>query len=104
MPIPGYPQRPRLAYFMEQFRTLPGVGRWKRAVAGEGDAAAWLEQGKKIAVKNAPTYFGTVAYEIVSDADHGKITATVEIPLAGRPSGAAAHCAIRRPCRSKASP
>jgi hypothetical protein len=41
---------------------------------------AWLEQGKKISVKNAPTYFGTVAYEIVSDADHGKISATVEMP------------------------
>ncbi|MGD0900860.1 MAG: hypothetical protein ABR915_23760, partial [Thermoguttaceae bacterium] len=40
----------------------------------------WLEQGKKISVKNAPTYFGTVAYEVVSDVDHGKITATVEMP------------------------
>jgi len=40
----------------------------------------WLEQGKKISVRNAPTVFGPVAYEIVSDADHGKITATVEMP------------------------
>ena len=40
----------------------------------------WLEQGKKITVKNAPTYFGTLAYEFVSDVDHGKITATIEIP------------------------
>jgi hypothetical protein len=31
-------------------------------------------------VKNAPTCFGPVAYEIVSDADKGKITATVELP------------------------
>ena len=31
-------------------------------------------------MKNAPTYFGTVAYEIVSDEDSGKITATVEMP------------------------
>ena len=31
--------------------------------------------------RNAPTYFGTVAYEIVSDVDNGKITATVEMPL-----------------------
>ena len=41
---------------------------------------AWLEQGKKISVKNAPTHFGTVAYEIISDVDNGKITATVEMP------------------------
>jgi hypothetical protein len=41
---------------------------------------AWLEQGKRIAVKNAPTHFGTTAYEIVSDVDNGKIVATIEMP------------------------
>jgi hypothetical protein len=41
---------------------------------------AWLEQGKKISVKNAPTHFGPVAYEIVSDVDNGRIAATVEMP------------------------
>jgi hypothetical protein len=46
---------------------------------------AWLEQGKKISVKNSPTYFGTVAYEIVSDVDNGKITATVEMPARKAP-------------------
>ena len=46
---------------------------------------AWLEQGKKVAVKNAPTYFGTVAYEIVSDVDNGKIDATVELPARKAP-------------------
>jgi hypothetical protein len=46
-----------------------------------------LEQGKKISVKNAPTYFGTVAYEIVSDVDNGKINATVEMPSRKAPGG-----------------
>jgi hypothetical protein len=46
---------------------------------------AWLEQGKKISVKNAPTHFGLVAYEIVSDTDNGKITATVEMPSRNPP-------------------
>src|SRR5690242_3719714 len=41
---------------------------------------AWLEQGKRISVKNAPSHFGTVAYEILSDADNGRITAYVEMP------------------------
>ena len=45
----------------------------------------WLEQGKKISVKNAPTPFGTAAYEIVSDVDNGKITATVELPTRKAP-------------------
>ena len=39
-----------------------------------------LEQGKKISVENSPTDFGTVGYQIVSDVDNGKITATVEMP------------------------
>jgi hypothetical protein len=45
----------------------------------------WLEQGKKISVKNAPTYFGPLAYEIVSDVDNGKISATVEMPARKAP-------------------
>ena len=36
-------------------------------------------------MKNAPTHFGTVAYEIVSDADNGKIAATVEMPSRNPP-------------------
>ena len=41
---------------------------------------AWLEQGKKISVKDAPTCFGPAGYEIVSDVDHDAISATVDIP------------------------
>lgn len=48
----------------------------------------WLEQGKKISVKNAPTYFGTLAYEIVSDVDNGKINATIEMPARKAPEHA----------------
>ncbi len=36
-------------------------------------------------MKNSPTYFGTVAYEIVSDVDNGKISATVEMPARKSP-------------------
>jgi hypothetical protein len=45
----------------------------------------WYEQGKKISVKNAPTRFGEVGYEIVSDIDNGKIAATVELPSRNPP-------------------
>jgi hypothetical protein len=40
----------------------------------------WLEQGKTIAVSNAPTRFGNVGYELNSDIDHGKITAVLHLP------------------------
>ena len=31
-------------------------------------------------MRGAPTHFGTVAYEVVSDVDNGTINATVEMP------------------------
>ncbi|MEN6536624.1 MAG: hypothetical protein ABFD89_23410 [Bryobacteraceae bacterium] len=40
----------------------------------------WLQQGRHIAVTNAPSVFGTVAYEITSDVDHGRLNAIVDIP------------------------
>ena len=40
----------------------------------------WLEQGHKISVKNAPIHFGNVAFEITSDVDHGRISATLNLP------------------------
>lgn len=55
----------------------------------------WLEQGKKIAIKDAPSYFGTVAYEIVSDVDNDKINATVELPA--RKAPAAIQLRFRHP-------
>ena len=66
--------------WLERFRMMlvmeDGDALWLARAAPR----AWLNQGKRIAVKNAPTHFGTVAYEIVSDADNGKITATIEMP------------------------
>jgi hypothetical protein len=41
---------------------------------------AWLEAGKRISVKDAPTHLGPVSYEIVSEVDRGKIAATVAMP------------------------
>lgn len=68
------------AWFIEQFRNLlvweDGGTLW----LGRGTPRAWLEQGKKISVKDAPTRFGAVAYEIASDADKGSISATIQMP------------------------
>ncbi len=67
-------------WFVENFRNLLVMEEGQSLWIARGTPRAWLEPGKKIAVRNAPTYFGTLAYEIVSDVDHGRITATVEIP------------------------
>jgi hypothetical protein len=65
---------------MENFRNLLVMEDGSSLWLARATPRVWLEQGKKIAVKNAPTHFGTLAYEIVSDVDNGKINATVEMP------------------------
>jgi hypothetical protein len=67
-------------WFLHNFRNLLVMENGQSLWLSRAAPRAWLEQGKKIAVKNAPTYFGTVGYEIVSDADNGKISATIEMP------------------------
>jgi hypothetical protein len=41
---------------------------------------AWLEQGKTIAVADAPTRFGSMGYELHSDIDHGRVSAVLHVP------------------------
>jgi len=68
------------AAFLERFRHMlvrqDGDTLW----LAQATPRAWLEQGKRILVKSAPTCFGAVAYEIVSDVENNRITASVEMP------------------------
>ncbi len=45
----------------------------------------WLEDGLKIEVQKAPTYFGPISFRIESQARAGKIVATVEFEGTSRP-------------------
>ena len=99
------------ACFLERFRNLLAMEIGDTLWLARGTPRAWLEQGKKISVKNAPTHFGTLAYEIVSDVDNGKISATVEMPAhnashsdAGGPSRKAAKEVVLRFRHPKAAP
>jgi len=74
------PDNGTAGWFMENFRNLLVMEEGQSLWVARATPRVWLEQDKKITVKNAPTYFGTLAYEIVSDVDNGKITATIEIP------------------------
>lgn len=82
---PGFRNGHALAYFMEQFRNLLVWEEETNLWLAKATPRHWLEQGKKVAVSRAPTYFGEVTYAIVSDVDHAKITATVEMPLRKTP-------------------
>jgi hypothetical protein len=73
------------AVFLQRLRNLLVMEIGDTLWLARATPRAWLEQGKKISVKNAPTYYGTVAYEIVSDVDNGKINATVEMPTRKAP-------------------
>ncbi len=79
------PDNGTAGWFMENFRNLLVMEEGRSLWLARATPRPWLEQGKRIAVRNAPTYFGTLAYEIVSDADRGKITAAVEIPSRNPP-------------------
>jgi hypothetical protein len=67
------------AAFLERFRDMLVMEDGDSLWLAKATPRAWLAQGKRISVKNAPTHFGVVSYEIVSDVEHGKITATIEM-------------------------
>ncbi len=74
------PDNGTAGWFIENFRNLLVMEEGQSLWVARATPRVWLEQDKKIIVKNAPTYFGTLAYEILSDVDHGKIIATIDIP------------------------
>ncbi len=71
------------AAFLERFRNMLVMEDGGNLWLARATPRAWLQQGKKISVKNAPTYYGDVNYEIASDADNGRIAATVTMPSRG---------------------
>jgi len=56
---------------------------------------AWLENGKRIEVRRAPTSYGPLSFTTESRADAGEITATIQMP--GRKQPAALLVRFRHP-------
>jgi hypothetical protein len=52
---------------------------------GRGIPRRWMENGKQVSVRKAPTYFGEAGYQIRSQADANRIEATVNPPSRNRP-------------------
>ncbi len=75
-----HPDNGTAGWFLENFRNLLVMEEGPSLWIARGTPRPWLESGKRISVKNAPTYFGPAACEIVSDSNAGAITATLEIP------------------------
>jgi len=93
------PDNGTAGWFMENFRNMLVMEEGRALWVARATPRTWLEQGKTITVKNAPTYFGSFAYEIQSDADNGKIQVTLEVPSRKAPD--VIHLRLRHP---KAAP
>jgi hypothetical protein len=67
------------AAFLERFRDLLVMEDGENLWLARATPRAWLQQGKQITVHNAPTHFGILDYQIISDVDHGKISAVIRL-------------------------
>lgn len=76
----GAPDNATAGWFLECFRNLLLMEENGSLWIGRAVPRVWLAQGKKIKVKNAPTWFGNLSYDMVSDVEKGRITATIQIP------------------------
>ena len=66
--------------FLERFRNMMVMEDEDTLWPARATPRAWLDQGQRIVVRRAPSHFGMVSYEILSDVDAGKITAIVDLP------------------------
>ncbi len=73
------------AAFLERLRNLLVMEQADSLWIARGAPRVWLDQGNQIVVKNAPTHFGPLSYQIMSQVEKGRITATVEIPSRNPP-------------------
>jgi hypothetical protein len=73
------------ATFLERFRMMLVMEEGEALWLTRAIPRSWLEQRKRVAVANAPTFFGTLNYEIVSDVANRQITAKIEIPERSAP-------------------
>lgn len=71
--------------FLERFRHMLVMEDGDSLWLARATPRAWLEQGKRIFVKNAPTHFGPLTFEIVSDVEQGVIRATLGLPSRNPP-------------------
>ncbi len=66
--------------FLERFRNMMVMEDEDTLWLARATPRAWLDQGQRIVVRRAPSHFGMVSYEILSDVEAGKTTATVDLP------------------------
>jgi hypothetical protein len=74
------PDNGTAGWFLENFRNLLVMEDGDALWLARATPRAWLEQDRRMTVDRAPTHFGPLAFEIVSDVDQGRITAVIQVP------------------------
>jgi hypothetical protein len=72
-------------WFFHQLRFMLLMEMDEDLHLGRGIPRRWMENGKQVSVRKAPTYFGEAGYQIRSHADANRIEATVNPPSRNRP-------------------
>ena len=73
-------------WFFHQLRHMLVMEMENDLFLAAGTPRQWLEDGKKIGVTRAPTYFGEISYRIESFANQGRIEAAVRLPTRRQPA------------------
>ncbi len=73
-------------WFLQMTRTMMVMERGNALWLAPFVTGNWLKDGMSVAVRNAPTHFGRVSYEIRSRAAEGTIEAMVEPPVRSKPA------------------
>jgi len=88
--------------------TIPALTKWMLVFEDPNEPVLWLSKaipqrwladGQRVSVEGAPTRFGTVGFEFVSEIGKGKVTGTVDLPAG--PTGATVKIRIRVPGNRK---
>ncbi len=86
------------AWFMHQFRYMLLMEIGNDLYLARGTPRRWLEDGKQVAVRHAPSYFGKLSYNIQSAVSRGRIEAVVDLPRRNRPANV--YLRLRHPRRA----
>jgi len=71
--------------FLSQTRLMFVVERGEELWLAPCITSNWLQDGQTVSVRNAPTRFGPVSYNITSHVKEGFIEATVQMPVRNAP-------------------
>ena len=86
------PSKPSAPFCAPAQLTIPILTKWMLVFEdpfsptlwlGKSIPRSWLRDGKTVAVKGAPTRFGTLSYEISSKVHRGRINIELHLPEEG---------------------